>query len=323
MMDDTLPLSEPTGLATAPTTTPTQAPEKTPIKAGFSLPGLLGRLGLFATYITAAVLLVVLAADASVALLGPRPSYWLALLLGAGPLVALLLSTFASYVNYYGTWRILRHRDEYDVAADLKSHAADVPQALQSALAGRTGCVPLVSSLALVLSLALVGLIVVPPNVPILGTISSYTVQIGALANTVVYVTPPPGTGATGPNAHSSPTTAPTGVATAALPTPSATPCPTLQARIASPADNTTYYSNQSIPFAGAVTGTCGAIPDSDLTWTATETGSGAITQLGNGAKVSATLSAGTYAINFAATDPTSEQTSTANITVTVYVYLT
>lgn len=310
-----------------PQDTPTlayAAPPKgaNPKKPGFSLPGLLGRLGLYATYITAAVVILVLAADASVALLGPRPSYWLALLLGVGPLVALLLSTFASYVNYYGTWRILRRQDEYDVGQDLKSHAADVPQALQSALAGRTGCVPLVSILALIVSLALVGLTAVPPSVPILGTISAYTTQIGSLAHTVVYATPRPG-GASGPGARPSPTLAPTAIATAALPTPTTTPCPTMQAQITSPANNATYYSNQAIPFDGAVTGACGTIPDSDMTWTALETGSGATTQLGNGEKVTATLSAGTYTITFAVTDPTSRQTSMPTITLYIQQYLT
>ena len=309
-----------------PTVSAPKASPKAPAKPGFSLPGLLGRVGVYATYITAALLILVLAADASVALLGPRPSYWLALLLGAGPLVALLLSTFASYVNYYGTWRILRRQDEYDVAQDLKSHAADVPQALQSALAERSGCVPLVSSLALLLSLALVGLTLVPPSVPLLGTISVYTAQIGTLANTVVYVTPTPAPGAASrPHAQPSPTLAPTAAAnaTVALPPPTATPCPTLQTQITSPADNSTYYSNQAVPFDGAVTGACGAIPDSDMTWTATETGTGATTQLGNGAKVSATLSVGTYTIIFSVMDPTSGQSTSSYITLNIQQYIT
>jgi hypothetical protein len=59
------------------------------------------------------------------------------------------------------------------------------------------------------------------------------------------------------------------------------------------------------------------------MTWTAVETGTGATTQLGTGAKVSATLSVGTYNIIFSVTDPTSGQTSTPSITLNIQAYLT
>ncbi len=154
----------------------------------------MGRLGLYATYVTAALLLLVLATDAAVVLRSPAPSGWLALLLSTGPLVALLLSTFASYVNYYGTWRILRRQDEYRASEDLKSHAADLPQALQGVLARRSGCMPLVSSLALVLALVLATLTIVPPSIPIAGAVSAYTQKFGDLA-AAARATPTPRSG--------------------------------------------------------------------------------------------------------------------------------
>jgi hypothetical protein len=282
-------------------------------RAGFSLPGLIGKLGLYATYVTAAVLLLVLAGDASVALLGPTPSFWLALLLGTGPLVALLLSTFASYVNYYGSWRILRRKDEYDARQDLKSHAADIPEALQGLLARRNGCAPLVSSLALVLSLALTALTLVPPSLPYVGVVSTYTQQLDSLSG-VTHGTPVPGRDATPlPTATPSPT--PT-------PSPTATPCPKLQAQITSPKDGSIYNDRQSIPFAGTITGTCGPIPLSDLAWVALDRQANTYVQMGNGDQVDYTLPAGSYIIYFKVSDPTSGQSSSPSISLTVQPFI-
>lgn len=82
------------------------------------LPQLIGRLGLYATYVAALISLAV-AGDLDVLMRRAHLVGWLALLVGTGPLVALLLSTLASYVNYYGVWRILRGKDEYDAGQEI------------------------------------------------------------------------------------------------------------------------------------------------------------------------------------------------------------
>lgn len=171
------------------------------------LPQVLGRLGLYATYVAAALVLLVIAGDLDV-LLGHTPLVGLlAVLVGAGPLVAMLLSTFASYVNYYGVWRILRSKDAYDAGQDLKSHAADIPQALQTLLAGRTGCLPAVSTALLFVTLLLAVATTVPPTTPGIGRLGTWHDHTGAL--------PPPAPTAT---VAVSPTASPT-----ALPAPTAT----------------------------------------------------------------------------------------------------
>src|SRR5260370_9180035 len=76
------------------------------------------------------------------------------------------ISTFASYVNYYGVWRILRGKDDYDAGQDLKSHAGDVPKALETMLAGRAGCVPAASTVLLFVSLLLALATILPPATP-------------------------------------------------------------------------------------------------------------------------------------------------------------
>jgi hypothetical protein len=74
----------------------------TPAVAGSPVPQIVGRLGLYATYVAAALFTLVLAGDLDVLVRRPPVVGGLALLVGLGPLAALLLSTLASYINYYG-----------------------------------------------------------------------------------------------------------------------------------------------------------------------------------------------------------------------------
>jgi hypothetical protein len=75
------------------------------------------------------------------------------------------------------------------------------------------------------------------------------------------------------------------------------------------------------ITFSGTVTGACGTIPTTDMVWQAVNTATGAATQLGHGASISAYLSAGSYTtftITFQVTDPTSGQVSSPSISIIV-----
>jgi hypothetical protein len=196
-----------------------------PADAGPLLPQLIGRLGLYATYVAAALFIVVIAGDLDVLVRRAPLVGWLALLVGTGPLVALLLSTVASYVNYYGVWRILRGKDEFDAGQDLKSHAADIPQAAQTMLAGRTGCLPVASVVLLFFSLLLAVTTTLPPETPFIGELGTWNGHLGDLAFSAVPATP---TVAPTPTAlpTATPTPTPTPMPTA-TPTPRPTPTPT------------------------------------------------------------------------------------------------
>lgn len=183
----------------------------------------LGPLGLYATYVAAALLLLVIASDLAVLTRRLPLVGWLALLVGTGPLVALLLTTVASYLNYYGVWRVLRGKDEFDAGADLKAHAADLPQAAQSLLAGRAGCLPVASILLLVLSLLLAVPTALPLRTPVVGSLGTWSGRVGDLT-----------LGAAAARAHRpiavpQPTDMPTAATTAiptVTPSPTATPTP-------------------------------------------------------------------------------------------------
>ncbi len=179
------------------------------------LPRIIGRLGLYATYVAAALLVFAIGGDLGVLVLHARVEGWLALLVGPVPLVALLLSTIASYINYYGVWRILRGRDEYDAREDLKTHATDIPQAVQSLLA-RMGCMSAVSTAVLCFSLLLAAVSSLPPQTPFIGELGTWQSRLGNSA------TPTPI-----PVPTATPTAIPTPTPTAApSPTPSPTPIP-------------------------------------------------------------------------------------------------
>lgn len=191
--------------------------------SGVRLPRMLGRLGLYATYVAAALLLLAIGGVLDVLVLHAPLAGWLALLIGTGPLVALLFSTAASYINYYGVWRVLRGKDEFDAGEDLKSHAADVPQAVQSLLAGRAGCVPAASTVALCCSLLLALATSLPPQTPLIGELGTWQAHLGDLAVAAARATPTATATATMiPTPSPMPTPSPT-----LMPTPTLTPSPT------------------------------------------------------------------------------------------------
>ena len=181
------------------------------------LPQLLGRLGLYSTYVAAALFLIVIAGDLAVLVRHALLQGWLALLVGVGPLVALLLSTLASYINYYGVWRIVRGKDEFDAKEDFKSHAADAPQAAQALLAGRAGCLPSAATALLFLSLLLILTTILPQQTPLLGPLGEWSGQVGDLG-----IVP----GATTPSTTSELTGATPTASSSALLTPTQTVAP-------------------------------------------------------------------------------------------------
>jgi hypothetical protein len=122
---------------------------------------LLGRIGIWATFVAAIVLSAVVIARGLIYLWRVPEVGVVALVTRTGPLVGLLLMTIAGYINYYGTWRIVRHRDRYNVREDLKSHAADVPAAL-----ARLGCLTTLIPLLYGTSLAATALTITPPAFP-------------------------------------------------------------------------------------------------------------------------------------------------------------
>jgi hypothetical protein len=177
---------------------------------------LVGRLGLYATFGAAALFLLIIAGDLDVLVRYNSLVGWLALLVGMGPLVATFLSTLASYVNYYGVWRILRGHDEFNAKDDLQSHAADVPEAAHTLFAGRAGCLPIVSVALLVGSLLLAVATALPQETPVVGSLSAWNSNlqnpspqalhsIPALHPTPTAILPPTMTATSLPTATSSP----------------------------------------------------------------------------------------------------------------------
>jgi hypothetical protein len=214
----------------------------------------LGHLGIYATYIAAALVSLLIVADGYVLLGHPSLVGLLALLVVTGPLVAMLLSTFASWTNYYGIWRILRGIDEYSAGQDLKSHAADIPQAVQALLAGRRGCLPAVSVALLFVSLVLAGAANMPPETPGIGALGTWQDHRGAGGIIAPTATPttevviveatataaPTATATTRPTATATarPIVVPTATATAtATATPTPTP-PPVMFKITPPSDS-------------------------------------------------------------------------------------
>src|SRR5262245_1672867 len=114
-----------------------------------ALAALLGRISVVASVLTALLLRAVLAANVAVLGLAYPPDATLALFLQTTPVICLFLSNLATLIAFYGTYRILRRKDEYQVRDDLKGHAADLPSRLQGAPAQLTrqlGCTGMLSA---------------------------------------------------------------------------------------------------------------------------------------------------------------------------------
>ena len=137
------------------------------------VPAALGQLAWIATLLTAIILSAVLLGNLALLGLGASPVAWLVLLVDLGPVVATLLGNVATYLGYYGTWRILRGLDRYDVRGDAKNQALqNVPGMLQDVpaiLRARMGCARLLTLGALASSLLVMGLTLAPPPLRVLG----------------------------------------------------------------------------------------------------------------------------------------------------------
>jgi hypothetical protein len=161
-----------------------------------ALAALLGRIGVVASLLTALLLSAVLAANVAVLGLGYPPGVTLALFLQATPVICLFLSNLATLITFYGTYRILRRKDEYNVRDDLKGHAADLPGRLQGVpaqLARRFGCTGMLSATMLAASLVVTGLTLAPQPFRGLGVVAvGAGYQPAHLGSTVVPVAPTP-----------------------------------------------------------------------------------------------------------------------------------
>jgi hypothetical protein len=161
-----------------------------------ALAALLGRIGVVASLLTALLLSAVLAANVAVIGLGYPPEVTLALFLQATPVICLFLSNLATLITFYGTYRILRRKDEYQVRDDLKGHAADLPGRLQGVpaqLARRLGCTGMLSATTLAASLVVTGLTLAPQpfrGLGVIGVGAGY--QPAHLGSTFVPVAPTP-----------------------------------------------------------------------------------------------------------------------------------
>jgi hypothetical protein len=159
---------------------------------------LLGRISVVVSLLTALLLSAVLAANVAVLGLGHPPDATLAVFLQATPVICLFLGNLATLISFYGAYRILRRKDEYQVRDDLKGHAADLPGRLQSVpaqLARQLGCTGMLSATTLAASLVVTGLTLAPQPFRGLGVIAVGTGYQPARFGTAVVPavpTPPP-----------------------------------------------------------------------------------------------------------------------------------
>jgi hypothetical protein len=161
-----------------------------------ALAALLGRVGVVASLLTALLLSAVLAANVAVLGLGYPPDTTLALFLQATPVICLFLGNLATLITFYGSYRILRRKDEYNVRDDLKGHAADLPgrlQGLPAQLARQSGCVGMLSATTLAASLVVTGLTLAPQPFRGLGVVAvGAGYQPARLGSTVMPTAPTP-----------------------------------------------------------------------------------------------------------------------------------
>jgi hypothetical protein len=140
-----------------------------------ALAALLGRVGVVASLLAALLLSAVLAANVAVLGLGYPPDTPLALFLQATPVICLFLGNLATLIAFYGTYRILRRKDEYNLRDDLKGHAADLPgrtQGLPAQLVRQVGCMGMLSATVFAASLVVTGLTLAPQPFRGLGVVA-------------------------------------------------------------------------------------------------------------------------------------------------------
>jgi hypothetical protein len=161
-----------------------------------ALAALLGRVGVVASLLAALLLSAVLVANVAVLGFGYPPDATLALFLQATPVICLFLGNLATLITFYGMYRILRRKDEYNIRDDLKGHAADLPGRLQGVpaqLARQLGCTGMLSATTLAASLVVTGLTFAPQPFRGLGVIAvGAGYQPARFGSTVVPAVPTP-----------------------------------------------------------------------------------------------------------------------------------
>ena len=156
------------------------------------------------------------------------------------------------------------------------------------------------------------------------GTSTSDTTLAMSVLGPLASTGSPVPTATAGPAA--SPTAHPTPHPTPVSPTPIS--CPALGASITTPSNGAIYYTSTTITlsFVGRMSGACGAVPTSDITWSVSNAHYFPTpTIMGSGKSISYTLpwSPDIYTITFHVHDPTSGQTATTSITINVMLKLT
>lgn len=187
----TSPAAPPTALPITPPVAPPTAPPTAPPR--LDLPAGIARLAWLSTVTSALLLTATLAGNALLLLLGARPTLWLLALVDIGPLIAVFLSNIATFAGYYGSWRIVARRDEYDVAGDAKNQLAQVPGMLQdlpAQLRRRLGCLQSAALLTFALAVATTVATLAPPPFRVLGAALGPSPMATATATATAPVSP-------------------------------------------------------------------------------------------------------------------------------------
>jgi hypothetical protein len=177
---------------------------------------------LWASIVAAAILAAVLLGNLAIRVQKAGPALWLLALVEVGPLISALLGNFAMVIGYYGTWRLLRGRDEFGAGDTIRDEALSTPGRLQGIFASPMGRTAALSALLLVTSLVVAGLTLAPPPLRVLGAALHRSTH--ATGQSSAEVTP---TAATSPPLGAAPTASPATTATAtatASPSPQASP---------------------------------------------------------------------------------------------------
>jgi hypothetical protein len=143
-----------------------------PARPAVDVPMGLARLAWLCTLTSALLLTRLLVGNALLLVTHVASTLWLLALVDIGPLVALFLGNVATFIGYYGTWRVLRGLDAYSARDDAKNQFMQVPGMLQNLpqeLRSRFGCMHAFSGATQVVSLVVIGLTLVPPPVRVLG----------------------------------------------------------------------------------------------------------------------------------------------------------
>ncbi|HEX9056857.1 MAG TPA: hypothetical protein VF818_04930 [Ktedonobacterales bacterium] len=146
------------------------APTRTPLSA--ILDDWLNRAQMWSAALAAIALSAVILGNVLLLGLGMTSAFWLVAIVQLGPPASVLLANVSTATGYYGTWRTLIGKVEYEASDDLKKEALSAPGRLSGApqaLARRLGCRSAISGALLAASLAVFALTQAPPPFRVLG----------------------------------------------------------------------------------------------------------------------------------------------------------